>query len=64
MAIFSTVISTLLSPIIIKIISKLLKLKELIVADYPDCDMQIINNGALCSFYAEEGGFIVGFEDY
>lgn len=41
-----------------------LKLKELILADYPLCDMQILENGALCSFYAEEGGFIVGFEDY
>lgn len=41
-----------------------LKLKELILNDYPNCDMQILDNGALCSFYAEEGGFIVGFEDY
>ncbi len=41
-----------------------LKLKEYILNDFPSCDMQILSNGALCSFYAEEGGFIVGFEDF
>jgi len=37
-------------------------LTELIRADYPDCDIQVYPNTALCCFYAEEGGFLVGFE--
>ena len=39
------------------------KLKELIIADYPSCDVGINSCTALCSYYAERGGFIVGFED-
>ena len=44
-----------------------LKLAEqfaaLIRADYPACDVEIEQNSALCCFYAEEGGLMVGFED-
>ena len=38
------------------------KLAELIRADYPESDITIYPNTALCCFYAEEGGFLVGFE--
>ena len=37
-------------------------LKEKILADFPESDIQIEKNGALCSFYAERGGLLVGFE--
>lgn len=39
------------------------QLQQAILADYPDCDVQIDACGALCSFYAERGGFLVGYED-
>lgn len=39
-----------------------LKLKELILAAYPDADIVISENYGLCSFYAEKGGILVGFE--
>ena len=39
-----------------------LKLKEAIQALYPNADVLIDKNGALCSFYAEKGGLIIGFE--
>ncbi len=39
-----------------------LKLKELALADFPDSDVQIAPTGALCSFYAEKGGLMIGFE--
>lgn len=39
------------------------QLKSLILHEYPDCDVQIGICTALCSFYAEKGGFLVGFED-
>lgn len=37
-------------------------LKTMILAEYPDADIQIALTRGLCSFYAEKGGFIVGFE--
>ena len=37
-------------------------LKETILSSYPDADIQIGVNGALCSFYAEKGGLLIGFE--
>ena len=39
-----------------------MKLKEMILADYPDADIEIYPLRALCSFYAEKGGILVGFE--
>ena len=30
--------------------------------NYPKADIQIVENGALCTYYAEENGLIVGFE--
>lgn len=39
-----------------------LALKELILAKYPDGDVAIEPTGGLCSFYAEQGGLLVGFE--
>ncbi|MBQ8603551.1 MAG: DegV family protein [Oscillospiraceae bacterium] len=38
------------------------KLKNLALADYPESDVQIAPTGALCSFYAEKGGLMIGFE--
>lgn len=38
------------------------RLRELILQEYPACDVQIGACGGLCSFYAEKGGFLVGFE--
>ena len=37
-------------------------LKETILAAFPKCDIFIEPATALCSFYAEEGGLLVGFE--
>lgn len=37
-------------------------LAELILADYPECDLTIAPNGGLCSYYAETGSVLVGFE--
>lgn len=39
-----------------------MKLRELILSQFPECDIQIENNRALCSYYAEEGGILVGYE--
>jgi len=39
------------------------KLSSLAKAEYPGCDVEIEPCGALCSFYAERGGMLVGFED-
>ncbi len=39
------------------------ELKRALLESYPDSDIKIIPCGALCSFYAEIGGLIVGFED-
>ena len=38
-------------------------LKEKILADFPDAKVFIEPTTALCSFYAERGGLIIGFED-
>ncbi len=37
-------------------------LKELILTEMPDADIEIYPCGGLCSFYAEEGGLLVGLE--
>ena len=37
-------------------------LKGTILAAYPNADIQIRPTGGLCSFYAEKGGMIIGFE--
>lgn len=37
-------------------------LKELALAEFPDTDVTITTTGGLCSFYAEQGGLLVGFE--
>jgi len=37
-------------------------LKASIEAAYPNADVQIRPTGGLCSFYAEKGGMIIGFE--
>lgn len=39
------------------------KLREMILAEFPDCQISIEACTALCSFYAEQGGILVGFED-
>ena len=39
-----------------------LQLKALIKKDYADADIKIATTGGLCSFYAEKGGLLVGFE--
>lgn len=38
------------------------KLAEMIRGAWPDCDVKIGRNGALCSYYCEPGGVLVGFE--
>lgn len=38
-------------------------IRDRILADYPGCDVTIEENRGLCSYYAERGGFLVGFED-
>lgn len=37
-------------------------LYKLIVSEYPDTDIEISESRGLCSFYAEKGGMLVGFE--
>lgn len=37
-------------------------IRDRILADYPGCDVTIGENRGLCSYYAERGGFLVGFE--
>lgn len=39
------------------------KLKELILSHFPTSQVEIEANRGLCSFYAEAGGLIVGYED-
>lgn len=39
------------------------QLSAMIRADYPDADIAIEQSTALCLFYAEEGGMLVGYED-
>ena len=38
------------------------KLREAILARFPAADVLISVTGALCSFYAEQGGMLIGFE--
>ena len=38
------------------------QLKESILVLYPQADVQIRPTGGLCSFYAEAGGLMIGFE--
>ena len=42
--------------------SMALKLKAMVEADYPDASIMLGKDGGLCSFYAEKGGLIIGFE--
>lgn len=37
-------------------------MKEKILADFPSASVEIALAGGLCSFYAEQGGLLVGFE--
>lgn len=37
-------------------------LKEKVVSEFPNADVEILPCTALCSFYAEEGGLIIGYE--
>lgn len=37
-------------------------LRDMIHAEFPECDIETGRNGGLCSFYAEQGGILVGFE--
>lgn len=37
-------------------------LRSLILAEYPDTDLILDESRGLCSFYAEKGGMLVGFE--
>ncbi len=37
-------------------------LKEMILKDFPDADIEITACGVLCSYYAESGGVLVGVE--
>ena len=39
-----------------------LKLKELILEAYPSADVRVAETRGLCSFYAEVGGLMIGFE--
>lgn len=38
------------------------KLKSLILREFKNADIEIYSCGGLCSFYAEKGGMIIGFE--
>lgn len=38
------------------------QLKNMLLSLYPDADISIRPTGGLCSFYAEKGGMIIGFE--
>ena len=37
-------------------------LKNMLLAQYADADVQVYGAGGLCSFYAEKGGMLIGFE--
>ena len=39
-----------------------LELKKLVLEEYPEADVKINSCTGLCSFYAERGGLIIGFE--
>lgn len=38
------------------------KIKELIIKNFPNADIEIDTTYGLCSFYAENGGMLIGFE--
>ena len=38
------------------------QLEQMVCNDYPEADVIIATTGGLCSFYAEEGGMLVGIE--
>lgn len=40
------------------------QLREMILRDYPEADVQIVPTSGLCSFYAEEGGILMGYEAF
>ncbi len=40
------------------------KLKENIQAEIPNANIEIYNSTGLCSFYAENGGLLIGFEKF
>lgn len=37
------------------------KIKDFILSKYPMASISIMNNGGLCSYYAEKGGILVGY---
>ena len=39
------------------------QLKDMILAEFPGTDITILPCTALCSYYAEKGGLLIGFED-
>ena len=39
-----------------------LNLKELILNDFNNADIEVYSCGGLCSFYAEKGGLLIGLE--
>jgi hypothetical protein len=39
------------------------QLIEMIKETYPNADITLCPDGALCSYYLEPGGIMVGFED-
>lgn len=38
------------------------QLYDLLLKEFPTADIEIYNSRGLCSFYAEKGGLLVGFE--
>lgn len=41
---------------------KAIAIKNMLRTDYPDCDVEIMPCGGLCSFYAQRHGIMLGFE--
>ena len=39
-----------------------MKFRDLVLADFPDAEIEVGKLRGLCSFYAEKGGILVGFE--
>ena len=37
-------------------------LKNIIMKDFPKCDISVVQMNGLCTFYAEQGGMLIGFE--
>ena len=37
-------------------------LKEMLLQEYIECDIEILPCRGLCSYYAEKGGLLVGYE--